>query len=264
MAADECKFFVDTQPGSWTAHTLPIRRLGTQIPDDLHPQTGWVQFYCAGPTPDWPQSDSYLCLHRLQTAVNFIDTLFADQWGINTAALSQPLHINDVDSQPLKVSPVVHLTAPLDMTICNSWTSLSPPWSHDLNMVFSKDQAIQLPPHHSYDLAINLLPGMMPPKGACTPSRSQRPGLWKNTSPNHSVREQSGPRLLWLWQGFFSWRRMVLSVTASITEGSIASKKALLPRPGQLLKSSCFSVYSLLNKIRSAQRLQTGHAIWLM
>ncbi|KAL2102227.1 hypothetical protein ACEWY4_001395 [Coilia grayii] len=36
---------------------------------------------------------------------------------------------------------------------------------HDLSAVFSKDQAASLPPHRSYDLAIDLLPGTAPPQG---------------------------------------------------------------------------------------------------
>ncbi|KAI7808332.1 Pol polyprotein [Triplophysa rosa] len=36
---------------------------------------------------------------------------------------------------------------------------------HDLSMVFSKSRATSLPPHRSYDCAINLLPGTSPPKG---------------------------------------------------------------------------------------------------
>ncbi len=36
---------------------------------------------------------------------------------------------------------------------------------HDLRAVFSKSRASSLPPHRSYDCAIELLPGTYPPKG---------------------------------------------------------------------------------------------------
>ncbi|KAK3531634.1 hypothetical protein QTP70_025874, partial [Hemibagrus guttatus] len=35
---------------------------------------------------------------------------------------------------------------------------------HELREVFSKDRATQLPPHHPWDCAIDLLPNAMPPK----------------------------------------------------------------------------------------------------
>lgn len=40
---------------------------------------------------------------------------------------------------------------------------------HDLSAVFSKDKATSLPPHRSYDLAIDLLPGATPPRGRLYP-----------------------------------------------------------------------------------------------
>ena len=40
-----------------------------------------------------------------------------------------------------------------------------PPMYHDLARVFSKDQALSLPPHRPYDCAINLLPGAPLPVG---------------------------------------------------------------------------------------------------
>uniref|UniRef100_A0AAY4DCC8 ribonuclease H n=1 Tax=Denticeps clupeoides TaxID=299321 RepID=A0AAY4DCC8_9TELE len=36
---------------------------------------------------------------------------------------------------------------------------------HDLAAVFDKDKAAELPPHRPYDLAIDLLPGALPPRG---------------------------------------------------------------------------------------------------
>ncbi|KAL4009484.1 hypothetical protein ACER0C_003336 [Sarotherodon galilaeus] len=40
-----------------------------------------------------------------------------------------------------------------------------PPAYHDLSEVFSKRRASTLPPHRSYDMAIELLPGAVPPRG---------------------------------------------------------------------------------------------------
>lgn len=47
----------------------------------------------------------------------------------------------------------------------------------DLNRVFSNGQATKLPPHHSYDCSIELLPGTTPPKGRVYPlsPKEQRP-----------------------------------------------------------------------------------------
>uniref|UniRef100_A0A8C5MZM0 Gypsy retrotransposon integrase-like protein 1 n=1 Tax=Leptobrachium leishanense TaxID=445787 RepID=A0A8C5MZM0_9ANUR len=47
-------------------------------------------------------------------------------------------------------------------------TSIPVPYS-DLAPVFDKREADRLPPHRSYDCAIDLLPGTMPPKGAVYP-----------------------------------------------------------------------------------------------
>lgn len=48
---------------------------------------------------------------------NFMDSGFADHWGILTETLSQPLIINAVDGQPLAASPITRRTVSLEMTV---------------------------------------------------------------------------------------------------------------------------------------------------
>lgn len=50
----------------------------------------------------------------------------------------------------------------------------------DLPEVFSKQQGIQLPPLHSYEKAIKLLSGLVPPVATSSPSPLLRPKLCRN------------------------------------------------------------------------------------
>ncbi|KAI2643813.1 Transposon Tf2-9 polyprotein [Labeo rohita] len=134
-------------------------------------------------------------------AGNFIDQTYAAQLGIETEVLSQPLNITAIDGRPLNVSPVTQRTKEIHLQIDNhseKYTSTSPRSPHlpsssdtregwdvfrgvrgsrrvnlesipvpyrDLAEVFSKRRAALLPPHRPYDLAIDLVPGAVPPRG---------------------------------------------------------------------------------------------------
>ncbi len=90
----------------------------------------------------------------------------------------------------------------------------------DLKEVFSKSRAASLPPHRPYDCAIELVPGMSPPKGRLySLSVPEREAMEKYISDSLAaglIRPSSSPA----GQGFFSWeRRMVHCDLALIIEG---------------------------------------------
>ncbi len=81
----------------------------------------------------------------------------------------------------------------------------------DLKEVFSKSRAASLPPHRPYDCAIELVPGMSPPKGRLySLSVPEREAMEKYISDSLTagfIRPSSSPA----GAGFFlSRRRMVL------------------------------------------------------
>ncbi len=90
----------------------------------------------------------------------------------------------------------------------------------DLREVFSKSRAASLPPHHPYDCAIDLVPGMSPPKGRLfSLSIPERGAMEKYISDSLApglIRPSSSPA----GAGFFLWgRRMVHCDLALIIEG---------------------------------------------
>ncbi len=50
----------------------------------------------------------------------------------------------------------------------------------DLKEVFSKSRAASLPPHRPYDCAIDLVPGMSPPKGRLYSLSFRKGRPWRN------------------------------------------------------------------------------------
>ncbi len=90
----------------------------------------------------------------------------------------------------------------------------------DLKEVFSKSRAASLPPHRPYDCAIELVPGMSPPKGRLySLSVPEREAMEKYISDSLAaglIRPSSSPA----GAGFFLWgRRMVHCNLALIIEG---------------------------------------------
>ncbi len=89
----------------------------------------------------------------------------------------------------------------------------------DLKEVFSKSRAASLPPHRPYDCAIELVPGMSPPKGRLySLSVPEREAMEKYISDSLTagiIRPSSSPAV----QDFFlSRRRMALCDLVLTTE----------------------------------------------
>ncbi len=82
----------------------------------------------------------------------------------------------------------------------------------DLKEVFSKSRAASLPPHRPYDCAIDLVPGMSPPKGRLySLSVPEREAMEKYISDSLTAGFIRPSLLLQRGQDFFlSRRRMVL------------------------------------------------------
>ncbi|XP_057192457.1 uncharacterized protein LOC130555915 [Triplophysa rosa] len=90
---------------------------------------------------------------------NFFDAAMTQKWRIPAIPLAEPIEAWSLAGS--RLTTVTHVTPsvqPADLTGV-------PVEYHDLSMVFSKSRATSLPPHRSYDCAINLLPGTSPPKG---------------------------------------------------------------------------------------------------
>ncbi len=90
----------------------------------------------------------------------------------------------------------------------------------DLKEVFSKSRAASLPPHRPYDCAIDLVPGMSPPKGRLySLSAPEREAMEKYISDSLAaglIRPSSSPAGAGF---FFLWgKRMVPCNLALITE----------------------------------------------
>ncbi|KAI2655590.1 Transposon Tf2-6 polyprotein [Labeo rohita] len=138
-------------------------------------------------------------LRRLKAALvdsgaddSFLDAKFASQAGILTVPLDSPISVNALDGKFL--AQITHRTVPLLLVLSGNhrkvvnWSlpchssclqsalppvedilpvsiseppdlSIIPSEYHDLGAVFSKDQALTLPPHRPYDCSIDLLPG---------------------------------------------------------------------------------------------------------
>ncbi|KAI2650825.1 Transposon Ty3-I Gag-Pol polyprotein [Labeo rohita] len=121
-------------------------------------------------------------------AGNFIDQAYAAHLGIVTEALSQPLKVTAIDDTPgsslmTPSSPGRHTGSFIGAT-CQElclWAKAGtcsgesgaldvdreaiPVQYRDLVEVFSRRSAARLPPHRPYDLAIDLVPGAVPPRG---------------------------------------------------------------------------------------------------
>ncbi len=79
----------------------------------------------------------------------------------------------------------VSIPEPLDLSII-------PSEYHDLCAVFSKDQALTLPPHCSYDCSIDLLPGApLPSSRLYNFSQPEREAMEKN------IHESLAAGLIW-------------------------------------------------------------------
>lgn len=78
-------------------------------------------------------------------------------------------HLDWVSCTILEWGPTCHATccfpSPCSESPNAPELSRVPPEYHDLSEVFSKKRATVLPPHRSYDCAIDLLPGTCPPRG---------------------------------------------------------------------------------------------------
>lgn len=68
---------------------------------------------------------------------------------------------------------------------------------HDLQAVFSKDHALSLPPHRSYDWGIDILPSGPFPWANYSICQNQRTRQWRNISLTPLQQVSSGPPPPW-------------------------------------------------------------------
>ncbi len=131
---------------------------------------------------------------------------------------------------------------------------------HDLAEAFSRSKATKLPPHRSYDCAIDFLPNATPPKGRCLSSVPARDrGHAENISRKSSPKVSSvHPRLLHLLGSFSSrkigWRTPfhVLTTERSTTYRQVS----LSPTPGTSCSGTNFAKQDLHQAdLRSAYNL---------
>ncbi|KAI2663109.1 Transposon Tf2-9 polyprotein [Labeo rohita] len=84
---------------------------------------------------------------------NFMDSTWAHQHGLPLFDLT---HLMDME-----LMTVTHITGPEEEVDL----SRVPDIYHDLHVVFSRSRAVSVPPHRSYDCAIDLFPGSSPSRG---------------------------------------------------------------------------------------------------
>ncbi len=90
----------------------------------------------------------------------------------------------------------------------------------DLKEVFSKSRAASLPPHRPYDCAIDLVPGMSPPKGRLySLSVPEREAMEKYISDSLTA-GFIRPLLLQRGQDFFLLRRRMVLCDLVLTTGA--------------------------------------------
>ena len=90
------------------------------------------------------------------------------------------LHVDWVSGRIVEWGPTCHATClfsrPLSESLDPIELSQFPTENLDLKEVFNKSRAAALPSHRSYDCAIVLLPGSMPPRGRIFSARTQTHG----------------------------------------------------------------------------------------
>ncbi|KAK3561514.1 hypothetical protein QTP86_006170 [Hemibagrus guttatus] len=127
------------------------------------------------------------------SALNLIHQDLIKTFNIPIQPCNPPLKVNAVNNKPIG-DGIRHQTLPMQLQVglfhretitsyvidspCHEiilgypWLSVHDPvisWYQDLQEVFSKAKATQLPPHRPWDCAINLLPNAMPPKSKVYP-----------------------------------------------------------------------------------------------
>ncbi|KAK3561326.1 hypothetical protein QTP86_030623 [Hemibagrus guttatus] len=136
-------------------------------------------------TDNLPRSDHKNALIDSGAAVNLIDCKLVETLRLPTIIYMPPLCIMSIDSQPIGEGYLTDQTELLNLQqYYNNFISSIPrpclttivecPEStvqatipreyKDLREVFSKERAADLPAHHPWDCAINLIPNAMPPK----------------------------------------------------------------------------------------------------